>query len=530
MNKKRNFRVSMLSLVLLLSLTPALCSGGNMGDFTADVSISMTYLHEWMPSIAYNPIENEFMVLWHTTGVREPGGENMYSLHGQRVSPEGELTGAPFSPLLSIGPGRRILPKPAYNIFTNQYMVAFCMEQPETTWDPFVTRIDHDGTILSDPIPLSEQPPKANHPFIAFNSVRRQYLIAYNDSRNGDHDIFGVIVDENGNVVKEDFSICTAVGQQQNPYISYNPTDDTYLMNWEDFRHVPTWTENGDIYGALLDGDGNMLVSDIPMCDDYGMDNEGGQWLNNIAYNPDRNEFLVCWFDTRPTLNLTGIVGRFFSADGTPAGPDFTLADAPGAQLWSNLVYIQEKKMYFLVWMDERNSEIDEDWSDSDNWDIYAKWLSPSGESIGPDIPLCTAERSQTYPVAAYSPVEDRLLIAWRDELEEDVPSGTGSGHVTESGGNIMGKVYGVPSFFSGRVVEQGSGEPVEGASVTVVGLGYERTVMSNIGGWFNLPERFQSIGNYVAVIRKKGYLKAIETSIYKGEPLKITVELNKKE
>ena len=93
-----------------------------------------------------------------------------------------------------------------------------------------------------------------------------------------------------------------------------------------------------------------------------------------------------------------------------------------------------------------------------------------------------------------------------------------------------MGKVYGTPSFLSGRVVEQGSGEPVEGASVTVVGPGYEKTVMSNIGGWFNLPERFQSNGNYVAVIRKKGYLKAIETSIYKGEPLKITVELNKKE
>jgi hypothetical protein len=54
--------------------------------------------------------------------------------------------------------------------------------------------------------------------------------------------------------------------------------------------------------------------------------------------------------------------------------------------------------------------------------------------------------------------------------------------------------------------------------------------LLSNIGGWFNIPKRLQRDGNYVAVIRKKGYLKAIETSIYKGEPLKITVELNKKE
>jgi len=228
-------------------------------------------------------------------------------------------------------------------------------------------------------------------------------------------------------------------------------------------------------------------------------------------------------------LDLTGIVGRFYNADGTPAGADFTLADAPGAQLWSNLLYIQEKKMYFLVWMDERNGEIDDDPSDSDNWDVYAKWISPVGESIGSDIPLCTAERSQTYPVAAYSPVDDRLLIAWRDELEEDVPSGTGSGHVTESGGNVMGKVYGVPSFLSGRVVEQGSGTPVEGASVTVIGPGYERTVTTNIGGWFNIPERFQSNGNYLALIRKNGYQKAVESAVYRREPLKFIIELSKK-
>ena len=43
-----------------------------MGDLTVDIEIATTPLHEWMPSITYNPIDNEFLVLWHTTGVR-PG-------------------------------------------------------------------------------------------------------------------------------------------------------------------------------------------------------------------------------------------------------------------------------------------------------------------------------------------------------------------------------------------------------------------------------------------------------------------------
>jgi len=48
------------------------------------------------------------------------------------------------------------------------------------------------------------------------------------------------------------------------PVHRYNPHDDTYLLNWEDFRNVPTWEQNGEIYGALLDSEGNVLVNDIP--------------------------------------------------------------------------------------------------------------------------------------------------------------------------------------------------------------------------------------------------------------------------
>ena len=126
----KHFRLSyslLLCVVILLSVAAALYAG-DMGDFTTDVEISATALHEWMPSVTYNPIDTEFLLLWHTTGVREPGGANMYSLHGQRISPDGELVGEAFMPLPTIDTGRRILPRAAHNIFTNQYMVVFCME------------------------------------------------------------------------------------------------------------------------------------------------------------------------------------------------------------------------------------------------------------------------------------------------------------------------------------------------------------------------------------------------------------------
>ena len=517
------------SFVLFFFTVSTTCSEDGMGTLNVDIEISTTSLHEWMPSVTYNPVENEFLALWHTTGIREEGGENMYSLHAQRISPDGTLQGESFSPLLSVGTGRRLLPKAAHNVFTNQYMVVFCMEQVTTGWDPFVTIIDKEGTILSGPIVLSEQPTNANHGSIVFNSVRREYLVAYNDKRNGEHDVFGVILDENGSIVKEDFAICTAEGEQQNPFVCYNPTDDTYLLNWEDFRHVSSWQEPGDIYGILLDGKGEIIADDIPMVDDHGNANEGGQWLNNIAYNPDKNEFLVSWMDTRPSMENVGIVGRIINSVGVPAGADFILVDdAPGAQFWHQTVYLQERKMYCAIWQDGRNDDPNVDVLKEVNSDIYAKWLDSTGAPAAAEFSVCTEKNNQRYPVVAYSPVMDRLLFTWRDELDEEVPGDGGSGHVTEAGGNIMGKIYGVPSFLTVRVVEQGTGAPVEGALALVMGPSFPAIKLASVGGWFNVVENSQPNGTYLVVVVQLGYFPGILAVDYTGDPIQGTIEMNK--
>ena len=218
------------------------------------------------------------------------------------------------------------------------------MGQEVTEWDPFVTRFDSVGNITLEAFPLSEQLTKANHANIVFNSKRRQHLVVYNDSRYGAADIFGVIFDENGVIVKEDFPINISSGQQMNAYACYNSTDDTYLINWEDFRHAATWQEPGDIYGALLDGDGDIIINDIAMCDDYGKENTGDQRVQNIAYNPARNEFLATWWDSRPSLDRNGVVGRIIKADGSPVDLILLLLMHPGHNLFPMWFILKKRK------------------------------------------------------------------------------------------------------------------------------------------------------------------------------------------
>jgi len=517
---------------LLLFCTVMLPSGtsiiyaGNMGDFATDVEIAATALHEWMPSVTYNPAENEFLVLWHTTGVREEGGENMYSLHGRRVDPDGQFVGSLLAPIKSIGPERRILPRAAYNTFTGNYMVAFIMGQEITEWDPFITIMNSAGDTVYEPFSIAENLTKANHPSIAFNSKRRQYLVTYNDSRNGNADVFGVILAEDGSIVKEDFLIDASTGDQINSFACYNPANDNFLVNWEDFRNVTEWMQSSDIYGALIDADGTVSAGSIPLCDDHGKDNEGDQRHNNIAYNPDKNEFLVSWTDTRPSLVNVGVAGRFVKADGTMPAPDFTVVDGPGSQIFPHAVYVEKRQQYFVIWDDSR-AEPETNWREVKERDVYARWITSAGTPVGSDIPICTKAGSQRYSDLAYNPLMDRFFITWRDEVDEEVPVPGGSGHIVESGGNVMGRVYGMPSFITARVVDKHTRNPVSDASVAIWGIGLKSSLKTNAGGWFNIADEGQRKGWYIAVVRKSGFRLAVKLMRYTGMPANITIELS---
>ena len=152
MNNSILKQLAVILIACLMMLSPRIaCAADTMGDLTIDLEISATSLHEWMPSVTYNPVDNEFLVLWHTTGVRETGGENMYSLDGRRIDPYGKFVGEHVHPVASIGPERRILPRAAHNQFTNQYMISFIMGQEITEWDPFITLMAHDGDIIYGP-------------------------------------------------------------------------------------------------------------------------------------------------------------------------------------------------------------------------------------------------------------------------------------------------------------------------------------------------------------------------------------------
>ena len=60
------------------------------------------------------------------------------------------------------------------------------------------------------------------------------------------------------------------------------------------------------------------------------------------------------------------------------------------------------------------------------------------------------------------------------------------------------------------------------------MGLGMPRFETANIGGWFNIPDEDQRQGTYIIMVYKRGYRMGFTTAKFQGEPLKITIELEK--
>jgi hypothetical protein len=406
------------------------------------IEISSNDLKKSLPDVAYNSVEDNFFVFWAAA----PGEESQtadYFISGQKISSFGKALGEPVEVVKT---GDIVLrPCVLYNPSKNQYLVIYCLGESYMNIRGVI--LDADGKAVGEHFKVTDVPANQVHYTMAFNSKRNQFFVTYNDNRNGVNDVFGVIIDDTGAIVKKEFAISNAVGHQINPVVCYNPQDDTYLVNWEDFRaHGDSLPALGtlevmtDIYGALLAADGTVLLNNIAMCvDANGID--GDQRFNDIAYNPKTNKFLVSWTDTRDSIHNVGIVGRIVEADGTMPAADFTLVDAPGAQMLSHTLYVPQDDTYFIAFERDLNDVDKFYFKDiTAHLDIAAMWLAANGHPEGDMIDIFSDERNQRFVRFAHSTKTNTFLMVW----QSDFPGVSDSveGHIMSAGGNIMGKIY----------------------------------------------------------------------------------------
>jgi phosphoribosylformylglycinamidine (FGAM) synthase PurS component len=254
--------------------------------------------------------------------------------------------------------------------------------------DIYGARVTPQGTVLDlAGFVISQAANYQGKPALAYDGAN--FLVVWDDKRNGSVDVYGSRVTPEGVVLDPaGIGISTAAENQGTPTIAFDGTN--FLVTWQDYRSGP------HIYGARITPAGGVL-DPAGFVISHGTGTEG---LPALAF--DGANYLVVWQDSR---NATFDV---YGSRVTPGGVvldsvDTAISTAGGAQGDPAIGFDGED--FLVVWEDVRNSSCD----------IYGSRVTPEGEVLDmAGVAISTASGRQWCPALDFD--SENFLVTWEDE------------------------------------------------------------------------------------------------------------------
>lgn len=195
------------------------------------------------PTVAFG--DTNFLVVWED--YRTTTNCNIY---GARVTQNGTVL-EPSGIAISSASNAQVCPDIAFD-GTNYLVVWEDYRNNSSVSDIYATRVSQTGSVLNPSgIAVSTASGSQMTPAIAFGGTN--YLIVWLDTRNGGYDIYGARINPTGTVLDPaGIPICTNISSQMAPAVAFDGTN--YVVLWQDTRNG-SW----DIFGALVDLNGVVI-------------------------------------------------------------------------------------------------------------------------------------------------------------------------------------------------------------------------------------------------------------------------------
>jgi hypothetical protein len=428
-----------------------------------NIGIHTDRRHSWNPWVEYNPDEDEFFVIWRTSGILRDDcspdddyecTKNFQSIDAARISPDGEILGTPIispveGPLDDIS--WKMMPRVAYNTFRKEYMVSFYMvtdvclqchdrndetgevtpasptkcilchpggnqgqcnlvdfHDPAKGADCLSCHADCDGG--SPPAPPTPHPDSCTECHEADAIHDRPGHTAFGN------ELYTMRIDSTGNALTPPERLFESPRSGGHPILTFNSVRKQYLIGTADYFHGA----EADNVGFILDEDATILKG--PIFFGEGSDGSWSHFLYYVAYNAIDDTYFIPWEDFRHATGAwyygpNDIYASLLDGDGSTIRDITVIEDAAAGeheQWYPCVAHNPDRNEFFAAWFDER--PIVEDGG------IVGRLFDSDGTPKGESFVVVDTKGSQGDVVIAYAPKHKMYFIVYQS-TQNFVPS-----------------------------------------------------------------------------------------------------------
>ncbi len=349
---------------------------------------------QWYSAIAMDTSGN-FVVCW------EDYRNGELDIYAQRFTNSGDILGPNFMVNNDLGSTPQLFPSIAMN---EDGDFVICWEDKRNgDWDIYAQRFTSSGDTVGGNFRVNhdEGTSYQRNPSIAMDG-EGTFVICWEDERNGekDPDIYAQQYGSSGDTLRGNFRVNDDEGTsaQRDPSVAMDG-DGGFVICWEDPRNG-----NWDIYAQRYSCLGDTVGSNFQVNDEV---ETSSQWSPSVATDKKGN-FVICWGE-----GYYNIYAQRYSSSGDTLGGNFRVNDDVGeiCQKWYSSVAMDRSGDFVISWADNRN----------DNMDIYAQRFNSSGDTLGSNFRVNDDEGTswQEVPSVAMDGEGD-FIICWEDERNED--------------------------------------------------------------------------------------------------------------
>jgi hypothetical protein len=205
-------------------------TGALLGQEILVANVAFLYA---VPEIAYDPSVDQYLVVWNEITSPTTG----YEIYARRLSGLGALLGSAFHVSRDTHTENEGMPTVAFNPIAREYLVVW-HAFTSARWRIWGQFVSESGQLVGSNFVISGSPKDTHAPRVVHNPTRDEYVVVWIDFRNDRVDIYGRWLTGSGAGVEPDFAISTASGDKGRADIDYNADDDNYLVVWGDGRNA----------------------------------------------------------------------------------------------------------------------------------------------------------------------------------------------------------------------------------------------------------------------------------------------------